>query len=100
MLRLLILILIAALIGLQVKLWAGAGGRGEVDQLRAAVASQAAENAELQRRNDALEAEVEDLKTGTAAIEERARVELGMIRPGETYYRIVDAPTTSAEPTP
>ncbi len=94
MLRLLTLLLLAALIALQVKLWVGSGGRSEVEKLQAAVAAQEAENAELRRRNAALAAEVEDLKSGTAAVEERARAELGMIRPGETYYRIVDEPVS------
>ena len=44
----------------------------------------------LQQRNDALAAEVEDLKSGEAAVEERARSELGMIKPGETFYRVVE----------
>ena len=41
-------------------------------------------------RNDALAAEVEDLKSGEAAVEERARNELGMIKPGETFYRVIE----------
>jgi cell division protein FtsB len=42
---------------------------------------------------------VKDLKSGEAAIEERARSELGMIKPGETFYRVVDeASTEPAEP--
>ncbi|HAL22358.1 MAG TPA: cell division protein FtsB, partial [Stenotrophomonas sp.] len=41
-------------------------------------------------RNDALAAEVKDLKEGQAAIEERARSELGMIKPGEKFYRVVE----------
>ncbi len=89
--RLLILVLIAALVALQVKLWAGEGGRHEVDALKISVAQQAEENAVLKQRNAALAAEVEDLKSGTAAVEERARTELGMIRPGETYYRIIQS---------
>ena len=48
------------------------------------------ENLRLQQRNEALAAEVEDLKSGGAAVEERARSELGMIKPGETFYRVVD----------
>ena len=48
------------------------------------------ENTGLQERNDALAAEVEDLKSGEAAVEERARSELGMIKPGEKFYRVVE----------
>ena len=78
------------LLGLQAKLWWGDGGWREAQQLRATVAEQKAENARLQQRNDALAAEVEDLKSGEAAVEERARSELGMVKPGETFYRVVE----------
>ena len=44
----------------------------------------------LKQRNAALAAEVEDLKSGEAAVEDRARSELGMIKPGETFYRVVE----------
>ncbi len=100
MLRLLTLVLLAALIALQVKLWVGDGGRAEVETLKAAVAQQEAENAILRQRNAALAAEVEDLKSGTAAVEERARDELGMIRPGETYYRIIETASPKPESPP
>lgn len=92
MLRVLTLLLLAALVALQLKLWFGAGGRGEVEALQSAVRQQEAENAQLRQRNAALAAEVEDLKSGTAAVEERARSELGMIKPGEIYYRVVETP--------
>ena len=55
-----------------------------------AVAAQLDENQNLLTRNHALEAEVVDLKTGDAAIEERARSELGMIGQDETFFQIVD----------
>jgi cell division protein FtsB len=96
--RLIALMLMLVLAGLQAKLWLGEGGRQEVDHLREAVSVQRQENARLQRRNAALAAEVDDLKGGTAAVEERARTELGMIKPGEVFYRVVEAP--SAEPAP
>ncbi|HWT15817.1 MAG TPA: cell division protein FtsB [Patescibacteria group bacterium] len=82
--------LIVLLIGLQAKLWLGQGGRPEVRHLRERVAAQERENAELRKRNDALAAEVEDLKSGTEAIEERARSELGMIKPGEVFYQVIE----------
>ena len=88
--RLLILGLVLLLAALQAKLWFGAGGLHEVDQLRRTVQAQQQENARLRQRNEALAAEVEDLKTGTAAVEERARSELGMIKPGEVFYRVVE----------
>lgn len=89
-LRVLLLVLVALLCLLQYKLWFGSGGHNEVVALRAQVAEQEAENAQLRQRNEALAAEVEDLKSGEAAIEERARSELGMVKPGETFYRVID----------
>ena len=75
---------------LQFKLWFGEGSMKEVWTLDKAIAVQAAENAQLKERNQALAAEVADLKQGHEAIEERARYELGMIKEGETFYQIVD----------
>lgn len=93
-----IALLLLALAGLQYKLWWGEGGLGEVEALEERVTAQRQENARLQQRNDALSAEVEDLKSGEAAIEDRARSELGMIRPGETFYRVVEpAPPAAAD---
>jgi cell division protein FtsB len=86
------------LAGLQAKLWWGDGGWGEAQALRRTVAEQKAENARLQQRNDALAAEVEDLKSGEAAVEERARSELGMVKPGETFYRVVEPRGDAAAP--
>jgi cell division protein FtsB len=78
------------LVGLQLRLWSDEGGLPEVWRLEAAVAEQRAANAELAERNRALRAEVEDLKRGLDAIEERARSELGMIGEGETFFLLVD----------
>ncbi len=96
MLRLLALALLGLLVFLQVKLWAGAGGWHEVRQLEQSVQAQQAENARLKQRNDALAAEVDDLKEGEDAVEERARSELGMIKPGEVFYRVVE-PSADAQ---
>ncbi len=68
----------------------GEGGRAQVAALQARIAAQAAENARLEQRNQALAADVAELKSGEAAVEDRARAELGMIKPGETFYRVVD----------
>ena len=94
-----LLLLVAA--WLQGKLWFGEGGLGEARELQHRVAEQRAGNARLQQRNDALEAEVEDLKSGEAAVEDRARSELGMVKPGEVFYRVVQpAPPTEPLPEP
>ena len=97
--RVLLLLLALLLAGLQYTLWLGNGGHQDVAALRRQVATQQVENLRLQERNNALAAEVEDLKSGEAAIEERARSELGMVKPGETFYRVVeDAPPGTAAP--
>jgi cell division protein FtsB len=100
MLRVLVLVLAVMLAWLQYRLWFGAGGQGELAQLREAIARQERDNAGRQQRNDALAAEVEDLKSGEAAVEERARSELGMIKPGETFYRVVEPSPPPAPPPP
>jgi cell division protein FtsB len=89
-LKLLVAALAVLLIALQARLWLGDGSIPGVWQLREAVAAQAAENRRLQARNDALLADVRDLKTGLAAVEERARRELGMIGEDEVFYQVVE----------
>ena len=86
----LIVILIVLLVILQFKLWFGDGNMREVWQLQAAIEEQKKENEKLRERNAALEAEVQDLKQGLEAVEERARSELGMIKKGETFYQIIE----------
>lgn len=78
------------LVLLQYRLWVGDGSLAEVWELRRQVQMQTQENARLRERNQALEAEVADLKQGREAIEERAREELGMIRDDETFYQIIE----------
>ena len=90
--RWLALLLLVLAIFLQTRLWWGAGGMREVRALRAQVQTQQADNARLRKRNALLEAEVADLKTGTHAIEAHARSELGLIKPGETFYQVVPVP--------
>ncbi len=75
---------------LQYRFWAAEGGLLEARRLAALVAEQQAEASRLRARNEALEAEVSDLKDGLEAVEERARAELGMIRRGETFYHVVE----------
>lgn len=81
--------LLALLLLLQFRLWVSDDGMREVWRLRAAIAGQSAENAGLDERNAQLAAEVRDLKAGMEAIEERARSDLGMIRPNESFYQVV-----------
>lgn len=98
MLRWVALILLLLLIGLQMKLWTGNGGVHEVETLRAAVKKQGEDNDKLTQRNQALGADVDDLKTGEQAAEARARAELGLIKPGETFYQVVEKPGVNAAP--
>lgn len=82
--------LVILLVLLQVKLWFGEGSVMDVWQLEDAIAKQQTTNEQLKERNQALIAEVNDLKQGLEAIEERARSELGMIKKGETFYQVVE----------
>ena len=90
MLRWVALILLALLLALGVKLWAGEWGFREIARLQAQIAEQKAENAKLKQRNDQLAADVEDLRSGKDAIEERARAELGLIKQDEIFYQVVE----------
>ena len=79
------------LIALQYPLWIGKGSWLKVWELDQQVNAHRESNAKLKARNDALDAEVRDLKQGLEAIEERARLELGMIKKDEVFYQIVPA---------
>lgn len=93
MFRFLNLILVVLILLLQVRLWWGENSLPETWQLEQRIQARQAENAELARRNQALEAEVNDLRSGLDAIEERARYELGMVRPNETFFLLIDKNT-------
>ena len=91
--------LLALLLVLQYRLWLGDGGMREVARLRGEIAKQQVENDQLRERNRTLTAEVQDLKKGTTAIEERARTDLGMVGQRETFFQVVtpaDGATTAA----
>jgi cell division protein FtsB len=90
-------LLFVVLIALQVRLWFGDGSMEDVFALKRQLAVQQAEVADLRERNATLRAEVDDLKDGLAAIEARARSELGLIREGETYYQLLPAETADNE---
>jgi len=85
-------VLVAVLLALQYPLWIGKGSWMKVRELDRSLAEQREANARLKARNDALDAEVRDLKQGTEAIEERARLELGMIKKDEIFYQVVEGP--------
>ena len=81
--------LLILLVLLQYRLWFGDGSVREVARLNTEIAAQEEQNARLRERNRTLAAEVQDLKKGTTAIEERARTDLGMVGKSETFYQVV-----------
>lgn len=83
-------ILTLMLAALQYRLWVADGGLAHTHRLKAEAYAQREENARLAARNAALDAEIGDLKSGVAAIEARARVSLGMVRDGETFFLVVN----------
>jgi len=89
--RWLLVVLGTAAVLLQAQLWLSDGGYRKTMKLRDAVADQRALNEQLRDRNAALDAEVVNLKQGLEAAEERARTDLGMIGPRETFYQVVPA---------
>ena len=88
--RILGAILVAFIVLIQYPLWLGKGGWLRAWEVERQVDTQKARNRQLEARNATLAAEVKDLKQGTEAIEERARHELGMVRPDEVFYQIVE----------
>ena len=91
-------VLVAALVLLQYRMWLSDDGVSEMMRLAQAVESQKATNDGLRERNAQLAAEVADLKDGFSALEERARSELGMVAPDETFYQVVPRVAQSAAP--
>ena len=83
-------ILLALILLWQYPLWLGKGGWIKVWDLDRQVEAQKKTNLQTKSRNALLDAEVRDLKQGTEAVEERARSELGMVKPGEVFFQIVD----------
>jgi len=103
--RLILICLTALLLLLQYPLWLGKGGWLRVWELDKQVDAAQKKNEELKARNAKLNSEVEDLKEGTGAIEERARYELGMIKNNEIFVQVLPAngqpaPVQNSVPTP
>lgn len=94
--RLLYLALMAACVAIQYPLWWGEEGWARVTVLKQQLEAQEEKNKALLARNNAMDAEVHDLKTGTDALEDRARIEMRMIKKDETYVQIL----TPNEPQP
>jgi cell division protein FtsB len=88
--KILAAILCALIVVIQFPLWLGKGGWLRVWELDQQVAAQRAQNARLEARNAGIAAEVRDLKQGLDAVEERARYELGLVRPDEVFFQTVE----------
>ena len=86
------LIFVVLIALLQYPLWLGKGSWLRVWNVNQQIAEQKTKNDDFKQRNETLGAEVRDLKTGNAAIEERARSELGMIKQDEVFYQVIDQP--------
>jgi cell division protein FtsB len=97
--RLLTIVLAALVILIQYPLWLGKGGWLRVHELDRQLQAQQLTNTQLKTRNDSLAAEVKDLKEGEGAVEERARYELGMVKDGEVFVQIVEAPKVAGNAT-
>ncbi|HYQ98936.1 MAG TPA: cell division protein FtsB [Casimicrobiaceae bacterium] len=96
--RWLALVFVLLIAALQFPMWLGKGGWLSVRELSRQVEAQKADNTKLKERNGALDAEVRDLKTGSEAIEERARSELGMVRHDEVFFQLQDGGAAAKDP--
>ncbi|MBY6187066.1 cell division protein FtsB [Marinobacter hydrocarbonoclasticus] len=90
--RILLVVLTLLLVALQYRLWAGENSLREVVRLREQIQRQVDGNAALVERNQVLMQEIQNLRHGLDAVEERARHELGMIREDEQFYRVIRRP--------
>lgn len=86
--RLVPAILIALLLIVHAQLWFGRGSVGNVAALQQKLDDQKAANAQAQQANERLSSEVRDLKEGLEMVEEKARTELGMVKPNEIFVQI------------
>lgn len=88
--KLLWALMIVLILLLQVRLWVGEGSFAQVWALQQSITEQRDENAELAVRNERLYAEVRNLRNQKDAVEERARMNLGLIREDETFFLVVE----------
>ena len=88
--RWVIVALLLVFVWLQYRVWVGEGSLAEVEGLKQEITRQTVELEQLRARNRALLAEVQNLKEGVEALEERARAELGMVKEGEVFYQVIE----------
>ena len=96
--KLLVGALAALVVLIQYPLWLGKGGWLRVWELDRQYQAQVASNARMSERNAALEGEVRDLAAGSLAVEERARYDLGMVRPDEIFVQIDEVRSPRVRP--
>ena len=87
--RILLVVLVIIVLALQYRLWFSEGGLSQVFHLKKEIKAQQEENEKLKKRNASLTSEIESLKLGGDAIENRARSDLGMVKEGEVFYQVV-----------
>lgn len=93
--RLLTIVLLALLASVHYELWFGRFGLDRLEDLQVRLEAQERKNAQARERNERLAAEVRDLKDGLEMVEEKARYELGMVRPDEVYVHVMPPPSSS-----
>ena len=81
-------LLVALLLILHAQLWSGRGSVGNVAEMQRKLEARNAANAQAQQANERLAAEVRDLREGLEMVEEKARMELGMVKPNEIFVQI------------
>ena len=96
--RLILIILSLLLVLIQYPLWLGKGGWLRVWDLSRQLDAALAKEQELKARNDKLASEVQDLKEGTGAVEERARYELGLIKENEIFVQVLEPGASKSQP--
>jgi len=91
-------LLLALFLALQYRIWVSPNGARDLWRTEGAIEQQQEENERLAERNRTLAAEVRDLKEGRAAVEERARTDLGMVGSNETFFQVVPPQPAAAPP--
>jgi cell division protein FtsB len=88
--KILIIAIVLLIIHLQYRLWVGDGSVAQIKEYQARLETVKEKAKAKKERNDALYAEIEDLRKGQDAVEERARDELGMIKENETFFQVIE----------
>ncbi|MES1935843.1 septum formation initiator family protein [Salinisphaera hydrothermalis] len=100
MYRVAVIALLVIFAGLQYRLWIGDGSLAQVHHLQSMRDKIAKTNKQDRARNDAVQTQINDLKSGIGATEGRARAEMGMVKPGETFFLTVPDETKPAHNAP